>query len=124
MKTFKNQARQGDVFLVKIDALPDGLVEIPREGGRVVCAHGEVTGHAHAISEKHVRQFRDARVDVSDGATRLRAGGGLPAVTYLEVKEACTLRHEEHTAITLEPNVYEVRRQREYHRGSIRRVND
>jgi hypothetical protein len=41
--------RQGDVMIVPVDAIPEGLKRVPLEGGRVVLAHGEVTGHAHAV---------------------------------------------------------------------------
>jgi hypothetical protein len=41
--------RQGDVPLVPC-AMPTGkLTEKPRDGGKVILAYGEVTGHAHAI---------------------------------------------------------------------------
>jgi len=92
MKTFKNQARQGDIFIKRVPALPTDLAELPREGGRVILAHGEVTGHAHAISSKHVCHFRAAgamgraQVDESFPAGPTRAGGSLPAETFLDVK--------------------------------------
>src|SRR3954469_16865394 len=45
------QARQGDIWLVRVDeALPVGVIRVPREGGRVVLARGEATGHAHAVA--------------------------------------------------------------------------
>jgi len=127
MMTFEKQGRQGDVFLVRVDTIPDGAVLIKRENGKVVLAHGEVTGHAHAISEKHVRQFRAAYgAPTIDGAGfKLRAGGTLPSETYLEVTDKpCCLMHEEHAPIEIQPGTYIVRRQREYVRGEIKRVAD
>jgi hypothetical protein len=126
MKTFDKMARQGDVVLKRIAKLPDGLVAMKREGKRVVLAHGEVTGHAHAIGEKHVRQFRAADgTPTLDGAgVKLRAGGALPARTYIEVTKTCLLQHEEHEAIQIAPGFYEVNRQREYVEGQIRNVAD
>jgi hypothetical protein len=124
VKSFDKQARQGDVFLVKTSEFPKNLEEIPRESGKVVLAHGEVTGHAHAISEKHVQHFRVANGAPSLEGARLRAGGGLPAETYLLVEEVCLLTHEEHAPIEIQPERYVVRRQREYVRGEIKRVTD
>lgn len=43
------QLRQGDVQIQQVTALPPGCTELPPEGHRIVLAHGEVTGHAHAI---------------------------------------------------------------------------
>lgn len=44
--------RQGDVMLIAVAMLPVGCKPIePEAGRRFVLAHGEVTGHAHAIYE-------------------------------------------------------------------------
>jgi hypothetical protein len=62
-----------------------------------VLEHGEVTGHAHAI----------ATIDKCDlyleGTRR-----------FLEVCHAVPLTHEEHDTITLEPGIYEIKRQRQW----------
>lgn len=93
-----NQARQGDVLLVKLEAKPAGESrKIARdEQGRVVLAHGEATGHAHAINDPgaFLYQFGDQIV--------------------LEMKQGGTLRHEEHENIELDAGYYEVIRQREH----------
>jgi hypothetical protein len=123
MKTFEKQARQGDVFLKRVDAMPKGVEKMKREGGRVVLAHGEVTGHMHAIAEKHVQQFRAPVGKNEAGDFKLRAGGSM-AVTFIKVDKPCLLTHDEHEAIQIQPGVYEVRRQREYQRGEIRQVAD
>jgi len=104
--------RQGDVLIERIAALPKSLQKIPRENGRVVLAHGEVTGHAHAIADKHCDHYSPK---------------GLPdaGVTFLEVAEAmAALKHEEHATIELEPGIYKITRQREYSPEEIRRVAD
>jgi hypothetical protein len=41
--------RQGDILLVPVKDMPDGLQEVPRQKGRIVLAEGEITGHFHAI---------------------------------------------------------------------------
>ena len=102
-------ARQGDVLLVAVDALPaDPLVEVPREQGRVVLAHGELTGHAHAFDET--------------GATLLRREGSDDL--FLRLERECTLRHEEHDPIVVPGGAYRVVRQREYRPGGVIPVGD
>jgi hypothetical protein len=91
--------RQGDVLLIRVDTLfvTKGK-KVAREDGRVVLAHGEATGHAHAIEAEGADLYEEA-----DGKRFLQVTGA-----------TATLAHEEHGAVTLEPGVYEVRRQREY----------
>jgi len=102
--------RQGDVLIERIAALPKNLTAVPRESGRVILAHGEATGHAHAISEPNVYLHTAAE----------HAG-----VTFLEIHEAvAALVHDEHTSINLERGVYRVVRQQEYTPQEIRRVAD
>ena len=89
--------RQGDVLLVRID--PPDLTQaeqMPEEGGRVVLAHGEATGHAHAIEADHAALFMLGRE------------------TILHLEHAATLGHEEHALIELPSGDYSVVRQRVY----------
>lgn len=53
------QYRQGDVIIERVSALPKGLQVVPRDGGRVILAYGEVTGHAHAFLEKGTQKLTD-----------------------------------------------------------------
>lgn len=102
--------RQGDVLIEAIPSLPANLKKIDRENGRVILAHGEVTGHHHSLINEHVDLFETAD----------EAG-----VTYLEVRDAvAALTHQEHATINLPPGNYRVLRQREYHPQEIRRVAD
>lgn len=89
--------RQGDVLVQRVEAIPEGCAEVPRDGDRIVLAYGEVTGHAHAIHERDVTMLRAANADV-----------------YLRVVEPSMLRHEEHTHIAIPPGLYRVVRQREW----------
>jgi hypothetical protein len=73
---------------------------VPRRGGRVVLAEGEVTGHAHAIH--------------SPAATLLRAGTRADAPRFLRTTAPVDLLHEEHAAIALPEGLYSVVIQREY----------
>ena len=54
--------RQGDVLIVPVESIPEELDPVDREDGRVVLAHGEVTGHAHAIEAEGAALFRDPRL--------------------------------------------------------------
>ena len=75
-------------------------------------AHGEVTGHAHAIDVAEAEEFTMAE---AAGAVR----------RFLKVfATGGTVRHEEHAAIPLPAGVYEIVQQREYSPEEIRRVAD
>jgi hypothetical protein len=101
------QFRQGDVMLVAVERLPEGGKLVARENGQVVLAHGEATGHAHAIGEAGCALF-----DVND-------------LLYLNIEtENCVLSHEEHAPIPLPVGVYRVVRQREYTPLEVRYVAD
>lgn len=103
-----------------------------REAGRIILAHGEVTGHCHAVEA-------EADTDL------------MPAAQYFEEPEGrrvllawtpCSLRHPEHRPIRLDPGqgaqarqgdvfldpigtgAWEVIRQREYHPEELRQVLD
>jgi hypothetical protein len=96
--------RHGDVLVSAISELPAGA----EKQTHLVLAEGEITGHAHRISER--------------GAAELFQFG---ADTYLRVVAAtATLVHEEHGPIALPTGVYRVWRQREYSPREIRIVRD
>lgn len=92
--------RQGDILLVPVKELPDGLTEVPRANGAIVLAEGEATGHLHVIEAPEARFLA---ADLADIEGR-----------FLEVEAEVALTHPEHDTITVEPGRYEVRRQREY----------
>jgi hypothetical protein len=102
--------RQGDVLITEVKRVPKGLKPVPRENGRIVLAHGEVTGHCHAI----------------DSENALFLGADLEEMEdrFLRVEQECEVVHDEHDTITLPPGDYAIRRQREYAPEAIRRVAD
>jgi len=116
--------RQGDVCLRTVGALPEGLIEVPRDKvGRIVLAHGERTGHAHAIRNRHVQafKFQHADYEVNQGLNDFILVGGSGA----------SLKHElisgqkaEHGAIKVPPGLYEVLQQVEYSPAELVRVTD
>lgn len=141
------QIRQGDVQIQQVTKLPAGCTEIKSEGGRIVLAHGEVTGHAHAIydhlKKESERSTYDATFDAvsqttpREGAAKEVAEAAIARAQakarlwkapngerYLEVVETVTLRHEEHTQHTLPPGIYQLPTQVEYTPAELRRVAD
>lgn len=100
--TKQKQFRQGDVLVDCVEGPLDDAAPVDRENGRIILAYGEVTTHAHAISEAHAAMF-------AKGAER-----------FLRVeKRPAFLRHEEHSKIELPPGKYRVTRQREYRPGEL-----
>lgn len=102
--------RQGDVMIRQVAKLPKDATEVQTKG-RIVLAYGEVTGHAHAITEREAKEYTMAE---AAGAVR----------RFLKVVSEATVRHEEHAPIPLPPGVYEIVQQREYHPEELRNVAD
>jgi hypothetical protein len=102
--------RQGDVLLVPIKAIPRSVTAVPREKGHAVLAHGEVTGHVHAIKDRRAALFRST--DTTD--IYMHVSGDVPV----------TLEHQEHDTIKVPPGTYQIIRQREYAPGAFRHVAD
>lgn len=84
--------RQGDVLLVRVDRLPEGLTEVPRDNGRLVLAYGEVTGHAHVLDAPAARA---TLLTTAENERFLRIVGS-----------AAPLVHEEHATIVVAPGLY------------------
>lgn len=104
-----SQFRQGDVLIERVSSIPSNAKPVAREAGRIVLAHGEVTGHAHAIAAPNAALFQ------VEGEQ----------ATYLEISEAlAALQHEEHGQIDIPGGTYRVTRQREYTPEAIRNVAD
>lgn len=89
--------RQGDVLLLAVDDIPADVVPVPREGGQVVLAHGEATGHRHVLLAD--------RVELLATPDDLR---------FLEIVGRAELVHEEHDPIPVPAGRYQVIRQREF----------
>lgn len=102
-------SRQGDVLIIPISdkKVSKSAKKLPRDNGRVVLAHGEVTGHAHAIGSTRATLFREDGTG-SGGRTILQVTGDAPV----------ELQHEEHATISLTPGLFEIRRQQEFPRAA------
>ena len=102
--------RQGDVLIVPVKSIPKTAELVARDGGRIILAHGEVTGHAHAIKDNRAALFRDPKL----AAIFMHISGDTPVA----------LEHDEHDTIQLPPGDYQVIRQVEYTPEAIRNVAD
>jgi|SRR6185437_11986167 glycyl-tRNA synthetase alpha subunit len=101
--------RQGDVMIVPVGEIPDGLKKVPLDKGCVILAYGEVTGHAHAV----IGDVEFLAADMEDLEQR-----------FLRVEAEAQVVHEEHGTITLPAGDYAIMRQREYAPEEIRTVAD
>ena len=103
MKTFDKIAAQGDMMLIRIDALPADAKPVASERGAFILTHSE-TGHHHIVMERPTVKFFSA-MDVFR--------------SYLVVEDTpAVLEHlrptDTHESLEIKPGIYEVRRQREY----------
>lgn len=108
MKNVGDHTRQGDVLLIKREAMPAGVLQLPRESGSVVLAHGEVTGHMHQLRGPQVSHFRDT--------------SGHEYVSVVDASEP--LVHEEHGPHTIPVGEYELGAQVEFEPEALRTVAD
>lgn len=117
-------ARQGDVYIERVDALPVGLVEAKRDThGHIVLALGEHSGHRHAIREPDVTAFlmQTAERDALSADVDFILVGGSGAVLNHEYVSGVKADHE---PVSLAPGAYKVVGQREYSPEEIRRAAD
>lgn len=115
--TAPTQFRQGDVLITLLAALPSAVdLTKPRarDGGRVILAYGEVTGHAHAIADTLE----------APAAALFDDPNGSDGSFIMLVQSDTGLVHEEHGRIDLPAGSYRVTRQREYTPEAIRNVAD
>ena len=98
--------RQGDVLIVSTDNIP-GNPEPEKKLPHLTLAKGEVTGHAHKITEG------DAELYEHEGTLFLKV-----------ISEEALLSHEEHLPILLPRGNYEIKIQKEYEPGGWRKVSD
>ena len=103
--------RQGDVLVIPIDGqVPKDAAPEKAEAGRVILAHGEATGHAHAVLE------RDATIHARTT--------GMTVERWLSARKPTALVHEEHAPFPVPKGNSLVIRQREYSPEAIRNVAD
>ena len=101
-----NQYRQGDVLVTPAE-IPASAKPVVRKK-RIILAHGEVTGHCHAID------YTSKQLQVLTDGPQL----------YLRVKQPVALTHQEHSTAIIEPGDYMVVRQVEVWLDEVRQVTD
>lgn len=112
MKTFKDQAAQGDVYICRISELPPGVKPVEPSGARTIVAHSE-SGHNHVIvNAPGLEVFADA------------------GVFYARVPpEGAELKHEKegptkHESYMLPQGLFMIGRQREFRPDGWTQVQD
>lgn len=119
MKTFEKVCAQGDVLIIRRDALPDGLSAVSAVSGRIVVTHSE-TGHDHVMVLDKPKGKQRPAVEMY--------GTDNPLIAWIRVNRPVALEHlrphDTHEPIMFGTGVYEVRRQREYTPEGFRRVDD
>lgn len=106
--------RQGDILIIPVTTKARG--KDARENGRIILAHGEITGHSHEVFTDQADTVTIE--EITDGTDTLRGA------RLLRVKGKATLRHQEHAPVELAKGTYRVVRQREYSPEAIRNVAD
>lgn len=117
--TFKNNAAQGDLLILRIEELPKNLIQQkPAEGGKHIVAHSE-TGHHHVVDSACAEYFFEESSNDADFEGQ---------VAYLKVNEPVSLKHlrsfDTHEPIRIDPGLYRLIQQREYTPEGLRRAAD
>ena|SRR5947207_2639878 len=107
MAKITRQYRQGDVLLTPVATIPASAKPL-RSSKQIILAHGEQTGHHHAIN------YTPSQMKVFTDGTE----------TYLRVLKPVVLTHQEHAAATVDPGDYLVKRQVEVWLDEVRQVAD
>lgn len=111
MKTFKDQARQGDILCIRIDKLPEDAVKQDKKGSDWVLGHSE-SGHHHVVSNMDTNFFEAAND---------------PLQAYLVVNKPVHFRHlktDGHETQLYSKGIYKIRRQRQQGVEGWERVAD
>lgn len=103
----KDLVRQGDILFRRIphDKRPTGLQSLP---GKVI-QKGEVTGHAHRITEGEANIL--AQYEKQWGTKKLTVSN---PHRFLEAVTPTTIGHEEHGPAVLAPDLWEIIQAREF----------
>ena len=107
----KQAVFQGDLAIIPVNAIPEGVEEVVTDDEHHVVAHSE-TGHHHVLEARKVRVYQAASA----------------MYLYLKVLEQVELNHmrsvDRHEALSLPPGDYQLLRQREGTPEGWRQVAD
>jgi hypothetical protein len=90
----QDQIQQGDVLLKRVEK--PAVFKSTQRGGKIILAHGEHTGHHHAVEDSEAEL-------VADGDRIL-----------LMLEREATLTHQEHGPVTVPAGCWEVGRVQEF----------
>ena len=117
-KRIEKLGAQGDVMIVKVESIPDGLREVKRVHGKLIVTHSE-TGHHHTISRPKVTMYEDPQ-DPLVAWLEVHGEENLPQIAEL-VHER---NYDTHETLELPVGKWQIRRQREYSPEGWRMVQD
>jgi hypothetical protein len=103
--------RQGDVILVRVEAIPKDAIEQESKGNKVVLALGEATGHHHRF--EFMDTSHNVKLYVSHSGKR-----------YIHVTSPASLLHEEHSTAHVPVGKWLLPQQVEYTPAELIRVAD
>ncbi len=113
----RGQLRQGDVFIEPIEDLDmNEMEEIPRDNGRVILAYGEVTGHAHALTDDGIKLYQHKNHEDLKKKNE--------PYLYLVVNNDTALSHEEHPDVPITKGKYKIAHQYQYTMREVQPVLD
>lgn len=118
MKRAPFQVRQGDIFIEQVERPEDIGKEVPLDGGAVVLAYGESSGHRHQLPAKGAKLFQRASGRMLEVSAK---GGAILAVTS---DRGAPLTPERHGPIAIQPGIHEVISQREYAEEDVVNAQD
>ena len=111
--------RQGDVLIERIVRIP-ATAAPQKPSTRIILAHGEATGHHHALETTDPADWWITRGTSADSQKPATLAGAL----FVVLLTGGRVSHQEHADIQLPPGNYRITRQREYSPGSLRNVAD
>lgn len=118
MKT-THHYRQGDVLIERIAEIPATADKQP-QAARIILAHGEVTGHHHALETADPADWWKAGEISTTNEKPTQLAGEL----FVALPAGGVVTHQEHAEIKLPAGHYRITRQREYAPEAIRNVED
>lgn len=119
MKKTPEHYRQGDVLIERIATIP-ATAKKQKRSKHVILAHGEVTGHHHALETRDAADWwKEGEIATTNNKPSVLAGE-----LFLNIPQGGAVTHDEHATINLPKGKYRVTRQREYSPEAIRNVAD
>jgi hypothetical protein len=111
--------RQGDVLIERIAEIPLTAVK-QGQSTRIILAHGEVTGHHHALETADPADWWKEQ----ENTPAHQEPGTLVGVLFVSLPAGGVVTHQEHSEIKLPAGDYRITRQREYSPDAVRNVAD